>query len=354
MANVSVLDQRKKFENIQFLRFIAASSVIVHHVPTLPSMIWGVDLFFLISGFIMCYVSQFSVDQFFIKRCVRVLPLYWISTLGVFSIALIAPALLNSTTANYMHLIKSLLFIPFDKNGSGVFPILYVGWTLNYEMFFYFIFYIALLVSHKYRAVICALMIATLCLLFVQFPESLVMRFWSNSNIVNFLTGVFVYVFLKRDSGWIMQCLMVLFCMFVVMGANNFAYLHRFVTLDIPLMLGFSVMVVYMSNFPLLGVFVLLGDASYALYLSHSYVVQVIDKKTHLFEQGFWIAGLTTIGVFCLCYLVAILIWLYFEKPLDRILKKIFLKRKPEVKLSAQGVMLLRLNKVSGSSGLFP
>ena len=77
---------------------------------------------------------------FLLKRIFRIVPLYWILTLGVFALAIFVPDVLNNTTANIVHLIKSLFFIPFDKNGTGHFPILFLGWTLNFEVIFYFLF----------------------------------------------------------------------------------------------------------------------------------------------------------------------------------------------------------------------
>jgi peptidoglycan/LPS O-acetylase OafA/YrhL len=126
-----------KIEVIQVLRFLAAFSVMMVHLPVIGFGIWGVDIFFVISGFIMMYVTENNQKNFLVKRIIRIVPLYWILTLGVFSIAIFYPDLLNNTTANFEHLIKSLFFIPFDKNGSGHFPILFLGWTLNFEVIFY-------------------------------------------------------------------------------------------------------------------------------------------------------------------------------------------------------------------------
>ena len=62
----------------------------------------------------------------------------------MFVLAIFVPEVLNNTTANVDHLIKSLFFIPFDKNGTGHFPILFLGWTLNFEVIFYFLFALSL------------------------------------------------------------------------------------------------------------------------------------------------------------------------------------------------------------------
>ncbi|OTA19619.1 acyltransferase [Xenorhabdus beddingii] len=133
---------KQKYEIIEIMRFIAASAVVCVHIPTIEIGHWGVDVFFIISGFVMMASTKNSGENFFIKRIIRVAPIYWLFTLGVFMIALIAPKLLNNTTPDFINLFKSILFIPFDKNGIGHFPILFVGWTLNYEMFFYFLFFI--------------------------------------------------------------------------------------------------------------------------------------------------------------------------------------------------------------------
>ena len=128
---------QNKITNIQVLRFIAAFSVMMVHLPLIGFGIWGVDIFFVISGFIMMYVTEKNHKNFFLKRLIRIIPIYWILTFGVFSVAILKPDLLNNTTADYEHLLKSLFFIPFNKNETGHFPILFLGWTLNYEMIFY-------------------------------------------------------------------------------------------------------------------------------------------------------------------------------------------------------------------------
>ena len=140
-----------KIESIQILRFIAAFSVMMVHLPIFSFGIWGVDIFFVISGFIMMYVTDKDYKFFFVKRLIRIVPLYWILTVGVFIIALINPDFLNNTSANIKHLIKSMLFIPFDKNGIGHFPILFLGWTLNFEIIFYLLFALSIFISKNHK-----------------------------------------------------------------------------------------------------------------------------------------------------------------------------------------------------------
>ena len=103
----------------------------------------------------MNYRSAF----FFIKRLIRIVPLYWIVTIAIFLISIFLPQYLNNTSNNYLHLIKSLLFIPFDKNGTGHFPVHFLGWSLNFEIIFYLLFAISLSFAKNFRSTIVSALI---------------------------------------------------------------------------------------------------------------------------------------------------------------------------------------------------
>ena len=150
---------QNKIENIQVLRFIAAFSVMMVHLPVFKFGAWGVDIFFVISGFIMMYITEHNNKNFLIKRIIRIVPLYWLLTLAVFLIAFLKPEILNNTTANFEHLLKSLFFIPFNKNEAGHFPILFLGWTLNYEIIFYILFAFTIVVFKRFRLMISSFLI---------------------------------------------------------------------------------------------------------------------------------------------------------------------------------------------------
>src|SRR5260221_5541231 len=150
------------------LRAIAATMVVfVHmdlqlqrlHYPTLGTnwMASGVDIFFVISGFIM-WTSverrpEMTASSFFRNRLIRIVPLYWFATTLVLMVALIAPQVLNTTVLRPWHAIASYLFIPARHPTTGLFwPLLIPGWSLNYEMLFYAIFAIAIALSGHPRA----------------------------------------------------------------------------------------------------------------------------------------------------------------------------------------------------------
>lgn len=150
--------------NVQALRAWAATIVMFVHLETLLRPLHddvshylvagqvGVDLFFVISGFVMVHTMRRKpvfAGAFFLNRIIRVVPLYWLLTLAVFAIAIVMPSLLQATSASPAELVRSLLFIPFVKSNGLVAPVLFVGWTLNYEMFFYLLFTIAIALTGR-------------------------------------------------------------------------------------------------------------------------------------------------------------------------------------------------------------
>ena len=125
------------FVNVQVLRAIAASLVVGVHLrnffPYDESQDYlfrygyaGVDLFFVISGFIMVVTTadrRQSAPSFFLNRICRIAPLYYLATLLVFVSALMAPFVFESTTASLGDLVNSLLFIPFEKSPDRIYPV---------------------------------------------------------------------------------------------------------------------------------------------------------------------------------------------------------------------------------------
>ena len=89
----------KFYGNIQLARSLAASSVVVHHImqeydgPTTGQ--FGVDVFFVISGFLMAMLSDQRPEQFFLRRVVRIVPMYWACTLGLYLLFIVKPDLLG-------------------------------------------------------------------------------------------------------------------------------------------------------------------------------------------------------------------------------------------------------------------
>jgi exopolysaccharide production protein ExoZ len=110
----------------------------------------GVDLFFIISGFIIVYASEplfgkpAGPQVFFLRRLIRIAPLYWTVTAFFIVLFLASPngfaATIAASNTSIGAIIASFMFLPFARPDGTMFPLHSVGWTLNYEVFFYVIF----------------------------------------------------------------------------------------------------------------------------------------------------------------------------------------------------------------------
>src|ERR1700757_5056732 len=102
---------RGYLNNLQVLRAYAAANVVLVHLLPLYGVSWhvglyGVDLFFVLSGFLMMMIAGTDPSRFLTRRLIRILPLYWLCTLGVFVISLISPDFLHSTKPDWGNLLK--------------------------------------------------------------------------------------------------------------------------------------------------------------------------------------------------------------------------------------------------------
>lgn len=153
-----------KIKNIQAMRGIAALMVLIYHLMLAESMyqpgkfvlsdFWfvgnaGVDIFFIISGFVMVHISKSRseeepyIGRFLLDRFTRIFPPYWLASSIVLIVILIRPQVSNVHT-NGLNFVTSFLLIP-QKN----YPLLHVGWTLAHEIYFYLVFALILLQGRK-------------------------------------------------------------------------------------------------------------------------------------------------------------------------------------------------------------
>src|ERR1700730_5517211 len=133
---------------VQVLRAAAATLVVVFHIGRMIEIktgldigSWthagpaGVDLFFVISGFIMVYTmpKDFSAWRFLLRRIIRIAPLYWILTIAYLALVILTARRHIPTT----DIVASFFFLPARDENGMIYPPIGQGWTLAYEMFFY-------------------------------------------------------------------------------------------------------------------------------------------------------------------------------------------------------------------------
>ena len=196
---------------VQYLRAAAALVVMFFHVSVLTQETWGldprrvdhigaagVDLFFVISGFIMAMIvarpGAFDGKRYWIRRIARVVPAYWAITLFVFGLAVVLPSLFHSTTANLSHLLVSLSFLAMDNGDGTTVPLLVVGWTLNYEMFFYAIVAVTAGLFSDRRLLGASGVIVCLVLIgFLFEPANPSLAFYTNPILLEFVFGIMIF-----------------------------------------------------------------------------------------------------------------------------------------------------------------
>lgn len=165
----------KTLQSIHFLRGLASVMVVLIHAlgsvtlkfpaehSALPRSFQdylylcssSVDFFFLISGFTMFYVyakdfgKPYAWLDFLVRRSIRIVPMYWLVTAFMASILLFAPHLFSTLKFQWQHALDSFIFIPTTNSAGENFPMLNVGWTLWYEMYFYLLFGVAMLGSAR-------------------------------------------------------------------------------------------------------------------------------------------------------------------------------------------------------------
>ena len=334
--------------NLHLLRAIAALAVVYFHSTSeaglnLPVSIGshGVDVFFVISGFIIPYIGTRSPDRFLIRRVIRIVPFYWAATLAVFGAAALAPHMLHSTRADYVQLLCSLFFIPRETPYAGVVPTLVLGWTLNYEMYFYLMFAMALAIAPRMAPIVCCLGIVAIALLIdvsgVSHPS---IRFYARPLVFEFVYGVclyYVFVTAERHIGWYAQRPRIRWALwFVALGAAlliGFEESHGGFRLPRFLVAGVPAFVLVLAALLLERVYgvnaksnivFLVGQSSYILYLIHPYVIYGLLRTTSS-RRGHLPLSATIgllIALLLLSTVAAIAIHLWFEKPIMAVLRR--------------------------------
>jgi exopolysaccharide production protein ExoZ len=341
---------------IQVLRAIAALSVAVGHTqrnailvaaanhrefdPILLDLTEaGVDLFFVISGFVMVFASRDLFAKpggglvFLSRRIARIVPLYWSMTTIFLTAMLVSPNLIPVGRLGPAEILASYFFVPYYRpEEHWMHPVYSVGWTLNYEMFFYAVFGCVIAFPVKRALMVLTAVFCTLTVAGVIFrPAPGIFLFWSRPIILEFVMGAWIgYVRLTefRVTNWTAAIL-------VLAGAAGFAlqvisgiYAHGYWR---PLVWGLPAAAIIAAatlsnwNIAARGVWkpmVLLGGASYALYLVHPMAVHAmhllwvkLGLPAYASETVYFFVTLAPLP------LVAVAIYLCFEKPVTKALQ---------------------------------
>jgi exopolysaccharide production protein ExoZ len=276
-------------KQIQALRGLAALSVVAFHaLQGWGDGFWigaaGVDVFFVISGFIIWREALrpgVTPGGFFWRRLTRVAPAYWLATVAVGAVALAWPRFMPEVVVSPSHLLLSLAFVPHADPLGRNFPLLPPGWTLDYEAGFYLLVTAVLLAPARARP---ALALAALALMSLPgFVFTPLYGLGANPMLLEFAAGVWLAH--RASRGAVIPPGAGL--TFAGLGAALLAAMWLGGFQDIlwrPLLWGLpAVMIVAgaLAAEPIRaltppGALVRLGDASYAIYLCHMPAVALV------------------------------------------------------------------------------
>ncbi|WP_248313152.1 acyltransferase [Bosea sp. F3-2] len=339
--------------SIQVLRALAAFMVAIHHVQPdaavlaaqaglsfsrsdlLPWMA-GVDIFFVVSGFIMVHASQDLFGragawrEFLKRRLARIVPLYWAMTTLFLLVGLAVPAVLNSGVPNLAQILGSYLFWPVVSTQGLVQPVYSLGWTLNYEMLFYALFAAGLALPKRWTLPAVILVLAALVgMESLSGPLSLPFAFWGQPIVLEFAAGMGIAVLRRRG-------LRLHGALRVAVAIGGVAVLIAAAQLpgtDGPWSSvlwrgGAAVLLMLAAGCGREGIvppkpimaLAAVGDASYALYLVHPFVIRGMREvalRIGLHAPMPYIVLALTGAV-----VAAVLLYRFFEKPATRLVRR--------------------------------
>ncbi len=284
----------KRLYGIQYLRAVAALGVVVFHAAERSGMHFaigaaGVDVFFVISGFIMWVIATDrapSPAAFLRDRIERIAPLYWITTGIMIARALIG--LFPNLRLTTWYVLSSLAFIASHSPSTGdIWPVLVQGWTLNYEMFFYILFAMALFLPAKRRlSALAALFLALVAAGWLLHPETPVLKTWTDPLLLEFLAGMVI------GKAWLKGAVPSPAVGLALLAAAvaGFAFVGITYTGFNAFVLGplAAALVLGVLSFEKRGAVArlpaaaYLGDASYSIYLWHTMAISVVAKAASM------------------------------------------------------------------------
>lgn len=348
---------------LQYLRALAAMLVVLSHGLIKIDRIceiqgwaqpgwridgtFGVDIFFVISGFLMCTTAagEFGAAgasaRFMMRRLIRIVPLYWLFIATEVALQAIRP---DAAGAGFglPEVLLSLTFVPYDLQ-DGIFrPVVGLGWSLDYEMLFYAIFACGLVFRRDLGiAMIGLALVGLVGVGEAAQPANSAAAAWTSPILIEFLLGVALgrLYLLARERNWSLP----LPWPFAVSIALVIVELAMFPGRDVeslgwrPHHWGWAALIVAINAFSAPDrafeasfagrVLKALGDSSYSLYLSHVLVLTVTARIWITLGFGpdwlpvyFALAVLATLPA-------AWLLYRWLERPMIRALTARLLRR---------------------------
>lgn len=345
----------KKYNLIQILRGFAAIFVMLYHATRhyqeknlvflngiFQNGYFGVDIFFVLSGFVIYYSSQKYLEngnciEFLKKRILRIYPSFWLFLLLPLTVVFfIAPQFIADKSAfepiNYL----KVFFLVFNHP-----QISQISWTLSFELYFYFLFFLMIFNRNFKYLVLMILIVSTINLINENiFSNLYLIKYLFSPLILEFFLGVLIVFILNKIHKNYLVGFLVLFVVSIILfvfidylSSNNMIYItkhNRVLSFGLASFLLILSLVLFekFNAIKSSKILILVGDSSYVLYLIHSIILSFFDNKLILSDK-FVILNqeITTILVCCFIIILSVFIHLIIEKPMLKYLNKFLFKR---------------------------
>lgn len=329
---------------IQALRAVAVVFVLFSHLfrvegkyaaeTILPNAtligVSGVDIFFVISGFIMVYVTDGKRDgllraiEFLYRRAVRIYPIYWVYTSLVLVLYMVAPSMVNSGAP--ADILASYALWPTEN------PFLVaVGWTLAHEMYFYFIFCLLFFVSDRYLSLFLAAWAVMVFLVGGLYDgDSPVLKVVLSPLTIEFIGGAMLgqLILLRKPLMPMWVAILGLAASLSVLIFAGGWYLEatgitpsgwwRVLVSGVPaVFIVFFMCSAELAGLKIPNLLTVVGDSSYSIYLSHVLVMSAMGHvwfKIHGYMDLSSVVVLPVMVVACIVY--GYLSYRFIEKPI--------------------------------------
>ncbi|HAO1513936.1 TPA: acyltransferase family protein [Escherichia coli] len=344
--------------SIHYLRGVAALFVVLFHLRSIIAGAYaqenlgdilfdygyfGVDLFFMISGFVIVFSTQndSSIKSFAIKRFFRIYPIYLIAILISYALSI------NSYTTSDLY--KSLFFIQYDYSSIAPFygySMVSAAWTLSYEVVFYFIFTISMLISHKFRAFVCSVFILTLFVINnfifnnsgdysayasinITGPLESIVKITSSQMMIEFVIGMLmcnVFLFIKNNitikRNFIspLQILALLLSIIMIISPPEYGHGIDKVGIGCFILILSFLSIEITNGMRTYRILMFFANISYSLYLSHLVVYNALNKYMYSIPYISNMHGFSKMSLLLILFItIAWVIHMLIEAPCAKI-----------------------------------
>jgi peptidoglycan/LPS O-acetylase OafA/YrhL len=310
----------KRIALIDYARFIAAMAVMIYHYTLIgmstgmvPNFVinepiaaisryglFGVELFFMISGYVIFYSARNRLaSEFAVSRALRLLPAYWVAiiftaTLTYFWGGDLFPFSLKKVLINFT-MLQSLFHIP---HVDGVY------WTLLYEVIFYAAVFGLLLLGFRKK----------LDVIFIAWPWLMLAAQLAGAGPKHLLGGYYFYfasgalfALLKdKSSPYVIASLVLSFVMATLFSVKHYALVEPIPSTIIIISFYLLFLAITYSKAGQIKIAqsALLGALTYPLYLIHSYFGYMVFRKFGTPENQAWLTCVTILAVLVVAYLI--------------------------------------------------